>query len=94
MWRRLFHRFAWALQANRGDGRMEYRKQRYIQCVRELVSLIPQNEYNAILSQDVCEYDRDFLGFIEVYKNFSQLIPRNGIVIDFGCYLGHKAISS
>ena len=40
-----------------------------------------------ILSQDECELDVDFLGFTEVYRSLSKIIPKHFTVIDFGCYL-------
>lgn len=32
-----------------------------------------------------------FLGFINIYKSLSELIPQNKIVIDFGCYLAAQS---
>lgn len=60
---------------------------RYARCLKELRSLIPDDEYHEVMSQDMCELDSEFLGFVDVYKNLSRIIPKGSIVIDFGCYL-------
>lgn len=43
------------------------------------------------MSQDMCELDSEFLGFVDVYKNLSRIIPKGSIVIDFGCYLAAQS---
>ena len=52
-----------------------------------LWDVIPASEKRRILSQDECELDIDFLGFTEVYRSLSKIIPKHFTVIDFGCYL-------
>ena len=64
---------------------------RYIRCLKELRSLIPDDEYHEVMSQDMCELDSDFLGFVDVYKNLSRIISKGSIVIDFGCYLAAQS---
>lgn len=66
---------------------MKDRCSRYDECLEELRALIPNQEYHDVLSQEMCELEFDFLGFVDVYKSLSELIPKNHIVIDFGCYL-------
>lgn len=39
----------------------------------------------------MCELDSEFLGFVDVYKNLSRIIPKGSIVIDFGCYLAAQS---
>lgn len=63
----------------------------YARCLHELRPLIPEEEYQAVLLQDECELEYDFLGFIDIYKNLSELIPKSSIVIDFGCYLAAQS---
>ena len=70
---------------------MKERQNRYNDCLAELKALIPKQEYHDILSQDGCELEFDFLGFIDVYKSLSELIPKNHIIIDFGCYLAAQS---
>lgn len=64
---------------------------RYACCLKELCSLIPDDEYHEVMSQDMCELDSEFLGFVDVYKNLSRIIPKGSIVIDFGCYLAAQS---
>lgn len=63
----------------------------YEKCLAELDKLIPQEDKKRILSQDCCELEPTFMGFVNVYKPLSELIPKNKIVIDFGCYLAAQA---
>lgn len=60
----------------------------YTECLR---FLIPDEEMKGILSQDECELQPDFLGFVNVYEPLSNLIPEHKIVIDFGCYLAAQS---
>ena len=64
---------------------------RYARCLKELRSLIPDDEYHEVMYQDMCELDSEFLGFVDVYKNLSRIIPKGSIVIDFGCYLAAQS---
>lgn len=64
---------------------------RYARCLKELRYLIPDDEYHEVMSQDMCELDSEFLGFVDVYKNLSRIIPKGSIVIDFGCYLAAQS---
>ena len=64
---------------------------RYARCLKELRSLIPDDKYHEVMSQDMCELDSEFLGFVDVYKNLSRIIPKGSIVIDFGCYLAAQS---
>ena len=64
---------------------------RYARCLKELRSLIPDDEYHEVMSQDMCELDSKFVGFVDVYKNLSRIIPKGSIVIDFGCYLAAQS---
>ena len=63
----------------------------YKEALSELRTLIPASEFNEVMSQDRCELEYDFLGFLNVYKPLSELIPKNHIVIDFGCYLAAQS---
>ena len=45
----------------------------------------PGKETAAILSQDRCELDNSFAGFIDDYEALSKIIPHHFTVIDFGC---------
>ena len=47
----------------------------------------PSRDVASILSQDRCELDNDFAGFIDEYETLSKIIPQHFTVIDFGCNL-------
>lgn len=64
---------------------------RYYRILKELTARIPPDEYALVMSQDRCELEPQFLGFINIYKSLSELIPQNKIVIDFGCYLAAQS---
>lgn len=54
----------------------------------ELFKLIPREKINKIFttSQTVgAECDHTFLGFEEVYKSVTLFVPKDKIIIDFGC---------
>lgn len=63
----------------------------YEQCLCELKSIIPEFEYNEILSQEYCELDSGFLGFIDIYNAISLIVPKEMCIIDFGCYLSAQS---
>lgn len=63
----------------------------YEEIMFKLKKMIPKKEFDSIMTQDMCEYDIDFLGFIDQYYFLSQIIPKNAIIIDFGCYLASQS---
>ena len=65
---------------------MNYKKE--IQILR---NLIPDDQYHSILSQYYCEYEPDFLGFINVYGPISRMVPKDKVIIDLGCYLAAQS---
>lgn len=64
---------------------------KYNICLRTLRPLITDDEYKAIMTQYMCKLESDFLGFIDVYKPLSELIPKEKTIIDFGCYLAAQS---
>lgn len=46
---------------------------------------LPKNQIDAVFSQQYCDIDTDFLGFVAIYENLSQVIPKHFIVVDLGC---------
>lgn len=62
---------------------------------KELLSklklLIPPEEYDSVVNQVMCEYEHDFLGFIDVYNAVAMFVPKHRTIIDFGCYLAAQA---
>lgn len=63
------------------------REQNYSQILTELKKEIPIKQYQTVMSQDYCELDNEFLGFLDIYKPLSELIPKEYTIIDFGCNL-------
>lgn len=55
---------------------------------RYLLSVIPNDERYKLQKMDV---DCDFIGFVDIYYALSQIIPKDYIIIDFGC--GYNAQS-
>ena len=43
-----------------------------------------RNFYRVVLSND-------FLGFVNIYKPVSEFVPKNKIIIDFGCYIAAQS---
>tara|TARA_R110000868_G_C10972986_1_gene771091 strand:+ start:1380 stop:1856 length:477 start_codon:yes stop_codon:yes gene_type:complete len=43
-----------------------------------------QNE--RVFNSERCEFDCNFLGFLDQYYHLSQIIPEEYIVLDLGCY--------
>lgn len=64
---------------------------KYVETLAELKALIPEDEYRKVVSQTYCEYDDDFLGFVQVYRPLAELIPKDYCIIDFGCYLAAQS---
>ena len=56
-----------------------------------LLDLLPKNQVDIILNQDYCELDYTFLGFTDIYKHLSLIIPKHFVIIDFGCYLAAQS---
>lgn len=63
----------------------------YQSVVNELLNMIPHEEYNRIMAQENCELDNTFMGFVDIYKCLSEIIPKDKLVIDFGCYLAAQS---
>lgn len=64
----------------------------------ELFKLFPAEQIEAVFSQPEVDIDSSFLGFVDVYRNLSRIIPEHFTVIDLGCaynpqcffFAGHK----
>lgn len=52
----------------------------------ELLNIIPQEQQDRVFSADsVCDINYEFLGFTDIYKHLSLIIPHHFIVVDLGC---------
>jgi len=52
----------------------------------ELFDIIPEEEIERVFSYEYCELSYDFMGFTDVYKALSAIIPLHYTIIDLGCY--------
>ena len=57
----------------------------------ELLEMIPQEELDRVLNQHECDIEPSFLGFVGIYRNLSEMIPKHWTVIDFGCAYNAQA---
>ncbi|MCK5613707.1 hypothetical protein KAR91_68215 [Candidatus Pacearchaeota archaeon] len=57
----------------------------------ELLSIIPNQELTRVLDQDHCDIEPEFLGFVYIYKNLSEIIPKHFTVVDLGCAYAPQA---
>lgn len=39
----------------------------------------------------MCELDREFLGFVEVYGSVLNFVPKHFTIVDLGCYVAAQA---
>lgn len=67
------------------------REQLYKEYLNEIKDLIPPKQWGEVMSQDRCELDCNFIGFLDIYKPLSLLIPKEYTVIDFGCNLAAQS---
>ena len=64
---------------------------KYKDLLTQIKQMIPHDEYVSVMNQCRCEYEHDFLGFLEVYNAAAQFVPKHKTIIDFGCYLAAQA---
>lgn len=64
----------------------------YLEIATKTKDLIPVEEYREVMSQEECEYCHfSFYGFLNVYESVTHFVPKNRIIIDFGCYLAFQS---
>jgi len=51
----------------------------------KLFKKIPRNDKKRVFSQPMSDISCEFIGFLEPYWCLSKLIPKDWVVIDFGC---------
>ena len=56
----------------------------YSECY-SLLSLIPKEQIENVFNQRECDIDIEFLGFIDIYKKLSEIIPKHFTIVDLGC---------
>ena len=50
-----------------------------------VLDMIPSEEVERVLSQNMCDIEPGFLGFMDVYYHLAQIIPEHFTVVDLGC---------
>lgn len=73
------------------DKNYESRNNYYNCLLRDLKSNIPAVILDSLLKDYVCEYDNEFLGFLDVYAPLEHIIPLDVTVIDLGCAAAFQA---
>jgi len=49
-----------------------------------ILHIMPKDQLDYVFEQD-CDIDTEFLGFTEIYRNLSAIVPLHWTVIDLGC---------
>lgn len=60
--------------------------------VDPIFHLMPKDQINRVLRQDMCDIERGFLGFTEIYMALADIIPKHWTVIDLGCAYAPQSI--
>jgi hypothetical protein len=53
--------------------------------------LLPEDQIKRVFSQDMCDIDREFLGFTDVYFALARIIPTHWTIVDLGCAFSPQA---
>ena len=56
-----------------------------------ILASIGKEEAKRLFSYDECEVERDYLGFLENYKDLSEILPKDFTIIDIGSYMSFQA---
>lgn len=51
----------------------------------ELLKILPKEQSEKVFNQPNCEIEPIFIGFTDIYKALSTIIPKHFTVIDLGC---------
>lgn len=54
--------------------------------------LMPQDQIDRVLHQDMCDIAPEFLGFTNIYLSLASLIPKHWTVVDLGCAYAPQAV--
>lgn len=54
--------------------------------------MMPADQIDRVLNQDMCDVDPTFLGFTEIYEHLAAIIPLHWTVVDLGCAFSPQAI--
>jgi len=51
----------------------------------ELFNMLPKEQVDIVMRQEMCDIEPVFLGFVSTYKLLSQIIPKHFTIVDLGC---------
>lgn len=54
--------------------------------------LMPPDQIDRVLGQEICDIAPEFLGFTDIYLALASIIPKHWTVIDLGCAYAPQAI--
>lgn len=54
--------------------------------------MMPADQIDRVLSQDMCEIGPEFLGFTHIYFALASIIPKYWTVVDLGCAYAPQAL--
>lgn len=56
------------------------------ECSLELYESLPKGQLAKVMNADsICDIEPSFMGFVRIYKNLSEIIPKHFTIIDLGC---------
>jgi hypothetical protein len=50
-----------------------------------ILQLLPQDQFDRVMNQPDCDIEPVFMGFTDIYKSLSGIIPKHWTVVDLGC---------
>ncbi len=70
---------------------MTWSNEKYTQECARLLHSIGDARTKSVFAYPDCEYEPDFCGFLQNYKDIAEQIPKGFTIFDMGCYLGLQA---
>lgn len=52
---------------------------------RALFAMLPPDQINRVMGQKWQDISPEFLGFVDIYKALSEIIPKHFTIVDLGC---------
>ena len=66
--------------------------ERYVPEIDPAWHLMPADQIDRVLMQDMCDIAPEFLGFTDIYLSLAKIIPKYWTVVDLGCAYAPQAI--
>lgn len=54
-------------------------------CSLELFECLPDEQRKEVMASGMCDIEPSFMGFVRIYRNLSEIIPKHFTVVDLGC---------